>query len=288
MEFNGDNPVPHSNAQRQVIGPKFSFSSRDAGFAKGEPLTNHQVSPLGTADARSSSEKQPKISGFDLLSNQKREDFSNRAFIPQETKLKINSEGLNGHEYASPGRSASTSGKPFHVRETVKAASKVYLASAEHEIKLTASEASREGVNGSETSTGGEMQQQTMNNGEKLVKACPVMDMAKSTYENALISGKSFFRSSDGENQANSAVSGCDAAWKSTPLQNKVRRNGETLVSEMTVSSSCVDDRHFHLDSCKPWRKPLIDQIFITDVTSNFVTVTVKECLTDKGFFRQR
>lgn len=36
------------------------------------------------------------------------------------------------------------------------------------------------------------------------------------------------------------------------------------------------------------WRKPLIDQIVITDVTTNYVTVTVKECLTDKGFFKPR
>lgn len=36
------------------------------------------------------------------------------------------------------------------------------------------------------------------------------------------------------------------------------------------------------------WRKPLIDQIVITDVTANFVTVTVKECLTDEGFFKPR
>ena len=41
-------------------------------------------------------------------------------------------------------------------------------------------------------------------------------------------------------------------------------------------------------DGCTFWRKPLIDQIFITDVTSNYVTVTVKECFTDKGFFRDR
>jgi hypothetical protein len=36
------------------------------------------------------------------------------------------------------------------------------------------------------------------------------------------------------------------------------------------------------------WSKPLIDQIVITDVTTNFVTVTVQECLTDKGFFKER
>ncbi|CAE1176042.1 CBX8 [Acanthosepion pharaonis] len=34
--------------------------------------------------------------------------------------------------------------------------------------------------------------------------------------------------------------------------------------------------------------KPLLDQVFITDVTSNMVTVTVRECATENGFFRNR
>lgn len=41
-------------------------------------------------------------------------------------------------------------------------------------------------------------------------------------------------------------------------------------------------------EGCTCWRRPLIDQIFITDVTSNLVTVTVRESYTDKGFFRKR
>lgn len=32
--------------------------------------------------------------------------------------------------------------------------------------------------------------------------------------------------------------------------------------------------------------KPLFDNIFVTDVTSNMTTITVKECMTDDGFFR--
>lgn len=38
------------------------------------------------------------------------------------------------------------------------------------------------------------------------------------------------------------------------------------------------------------WHKqnPLVDQIFITDVTANLVTVTVRECKTRNGFFKER
>ncbi|EEC16696.1 nucleolin, putative, partial [Ixodes scapularis] len=38
------------------------------------------------------------------------------------------------------------------------------------------------------------------------------------------------------------------------------------------------------------WQKqsPVVDQIFITDVTANLVTVTVRECRTQAGFFRDR
>lgn len=38
------------------------------------------------------------------------------------------------------------------------------------------------------------------------------------------------------------------------------------------------------------WRKknPLADKIFITDVTVDLNTVTIRECATEKGFFRER
>lgn len=35
-------------------------------------------------------------------------------------------------------------------------------------------------------------------------------------------------------------------------------------------------------------RSPVADQIFITDVTVNLQTVTIRECRTEKGFFRSR
>lgn len=293
LEMNGDNPAHHLKTQRQVVGPEFSFSMSsilDVPGLVGRPLTNHKMTPLETVGARSPSEKQTKFSSFDLpkklVSGERKEDFSSRAYISQETKLKINSEGLNGCEGGSPGRSASISGKPSHVRETVIAADNVYLERAECQIKRPASQTHQEVFNDSETSTNGELKPKIVNNGEKLVRGYPVMNMAKSTFEKEIKPGKGFFRSDGGENQAFSALNGCNTAWKSTPLQNKVRRNEETLVSAMTVA--CSDDRHLPPESYKSWRKPLIDQIFITDVTSNFVTVTVKECLTDKGFFRQR
>ena len=252
-----------------------------------------------TIDARSYSEKQPKALSLDLpkmqVSSERREDFPNGVHSPQESKLNISSEGLYaGQQYASPGRCTSISGKASQFRaETVKAPDNFYLEPAQHEIQMSASQTRREGFNGSKTYTNGGLKPKTVNYGEKLVKACPILDMGKSTHENALASGKSLFRSNGSENQAFSTVNGCETSLRSNPLPNKPRRNGETLVSEMTVSPSCPcpssEERHLPAhDSSKCWRKPLIDQIFITDVTSNFVTVTVKECLTDQGFFRQR
>eukprot|EP00794_Sanderia_malayensis_P008935 gene8936-9888_t len=62
------------------------------------------------------------------------------------------------------------------------------------------------------------------------------------------------------------------------------------IMSEITKESGTVAVKHIgsKKDTCTCWQKPLIDQIFITDVTSNLVTVTVRECFTDKGFFRKR
>ena len=54
----------------------------------------------------------------------------------------------------------------------------------------------------------------------------------------------------------------------------------------VVLQSSEVDDEN--CGDCTCWRRPLLDQIFITDVTSNLVTVTVRECYTDQGFFRKR
>ncbi|XP_015926024.1 chromo domain-containing protein cec-1 [Parasteatoda tepidariorum] len=55
---------------------------------------------------------------------------------------------------------------------------------------------------------------------------------------------------------------------------------------------SCAEPRH-HIRAVAPpeiWLKPnsVVDNIFITDVTSNQITVTVRECSTSSGFFRER
>lgn len=290
------------NALHPAIGPEFSLSGLDAPLVQstqtGRPLSNHKMTAFSVSNARSSFEKQAKNSTSELpkmlISGERREEFSSRACIPQETKLKINSEGLNGHDEGSLG--GSTSGKACRA-EIVKAVDNVYLESAGLEIKKIAPQTHREGFSDGETSTNGELKQMTMKmNGEKPVKACPVTDIAKSGHVKPFKSSKGF-RSESGENQTIAVINGCEAAYRSISSQNKLRRNGELLVTEMTVSSPCAclpspsersSMKSLPLESCKCWRKPLIDQIFITDVTTNFVTVTVKECLTDKGFFRQR
>lgn len=306
LELNGtadENPVASSNSPQQAIGAELSLSSLVApplvqSTQTGRPLSDQKMTTLNANEARSSFEKQAKTSSSELqktpISGERKEEFSSRARIPQETKLKINSERLNGHDEASLG--GSLSGKGCRVG-TVNAADKVYLESAEQENKKATSQKRREGLSEGEASTNGELKQMTVKmNGEKTsVKACPVTDIGTSGHVKPIKSGKGF-RSESGENQPVAVISGCDAAYISSPAQNKLRRNGEMLVSEVTVNSSCAclpspNDHSAKLlpqESCKCWRKPLIDQIFITDVTSNFVTVTVKECLTDKGFFRQR
>ena len=74
---------------------------------------------------------------------------------------------------------------------------------------------------------------------------------------------------------------------KISPKPTKIEspKDAEERQSEIGVESV---DRKDNNEACTCWRKPLIDQIFITDVTSNLVTVTVRECYTDKGFFRKR
>lgn len=70
---------------------------------------------------------------------------------------------------------------------------------------------------------------------------------------------------------------------------------GNHLLSDLNKKSPISDTKMAMVETKSAaasgltyWHKPLIDQIFITDVTTNFVTVTVKECLTDKGFFKER
>ncbi|GAB6027251.1 hypothetical protein CHUAL_001536 [Chamberlinius hualienensis] len=50
------------------------------------------------------------------------------------------------------------------------------------------------------------------------------------------------------------------------------------------------EPNHYIIPSAEMWQKQnrLVDQIFITDVTANLVTVTVRECKTRNGFFKER
>lgn len=61
---------------------------------------------------------------------------------------------------------------------------------------------------------------------------------------------------------------------------NEHRNEVENNVSESVVTSPGSDY----------WisRNPVADQVFITDVTVNLKTVTIRECKTEKGFFKER
>lgn len=68
------------------------------------------------------------------------------------------------------------------------------------------------------------------------------------------------------------------------------KKRGEKPADELGKQSGRVggiagkaEKRHYWVPS--PEAKELLDKVCITDVTSDLVTVTVKECTTDKGFF---
>ncbi|XP_050578302.1 polycomb group protein Pc [Bombus affinis] len=56
----------------------------------------------------------------------------------------------------------------------------------------------------------------------------------------------------------------------------------EISKSDMYVPLSSPGTDYWHA------RNPVADQVFITDVTVNLKTVTIRECKTEKGFFRER
>lgn len=293
LDINGNDITPNLKAQRHVISlERFDFGGPvDAGYDERAALTNHKMTPFRAVNARSSSEKSAEFLSLDLpntpLSSETRDDVSNRVHSPEEMKSKITTEGLNGREVVVPEKNTSTSGKPCRVHEASRADENVYRdESADHEMKKSVSHTHREGFSTPKPGTNGEVALKTVKtvNGEPLAKAsCPAIDKGKDTLSPITCC----YRSDGSEKRVFSSITGCDTGRK-TGLQSKARfKNGETLVSEMTVSSS--ENRQLPHESIKAgWRKPLIDQIFITDVTTNFVTVTVKECLTDEGFFRQR
>lgn len=61
----------------------------------------------------------------------------------------------------------------------------------------------------------------------------------------------------------------------------KLTANGHNIVDEGSVLTSPGSDYWLA-------RNPVADQVFITDVTVNLKTVTIRECKTEKGFFKER
>ncbi|XP_043468214.1 polycomb group protein Pc [Leptopilina heterotoma] len=63
--------------------------------------------------------------------------------------------------------------------------------------------------------------------------------------------------------------------------QNQVKAN-EFVTSDLYIPLTSPGTDYWHS------RNPVADQVFITDVTVNLKTVTIRECKTEKGFFRER
>lgn len=81
-----------------------------------------------------------------------------------------------------------------------------------------------------------------------------------------------------------SLVNGHHSAYSSnsninTGSLDEVDKPPPTLIPQLLTSPS---SEYWHA------RNPVADQVFITDVTVNLKTVTIRECKTEKGFFRNR
>ena len=70
---------------------------------------------------------------------------------------------------------------------------------------------------------------------------------------------------------------------KPSALSPVLPQNGSTVVEK---EPEVKDDRSFWKPPVKP--KPVLEQVFITDVTSDRLTVTVRECNSESGFFQSR
>lgn len=66
--------------------------------------------------------------------------------------------------------------------------------------------------------------------------------------------------------------------------------NNNAFMADLNQPSDIRAQAVFTNPGLEYWRKknPLADKIFITDVTVDLNTVTIRECATEKGFFRER
>lgn len=65
-------------------------------------------------------------------------------------------------------------------------------------------------------------------------------------------------------------------------LVNGHNNNNNGAISDMTPVITSPGSEYWLA------RNPVVDQVFITDVTVNLKTVTIRECKTEKGFFKER
>uniref|UniRef100_A0A2R5L4D8 Chromo domain-containing protein n=1 Tax=Ornithodoros turicata TaxID=34597 RepID=A0A2R5L4D8_9ACAR len=90
----------------------------------------------------------------------------------------------------------------------------------------------------------------------------------------------------DGNNNGNDVVPS-EQTTETTKQAGLQPAKGQTILADKDEVAEDVS-----LTAVIPdfWQKqsPVVDQIFITDVTANLVTVTVRECRTQAGFFKDR
>ena len=91
---------------------------------------------------------------------------------------------------------------------------------------------------------------------------------------------------------ANNTVSSNDASLMNGHTNCYVNQNNNDAdnVGEIEKPPPTLIPQVFSSPGSEYWhaRNPVADQVFITDVTVNLMTVTIRECKTEKGFFRNR
>lgn len=77
---------------------------------------------------------------------------------------------------------------------------------------------------------------------------------------------------------------------RDTPMSNHVAKTDDKINNNVDDVSGLVTSHIITHHGADYWkaRNPVADQVFITDVTVNLQTVTIRECKTEKGFFKER
>ncbi|KAK5644835.1 hypothetical protein RI129_006135 [Pyrocoelia pectoralis] len=89
------------------------------------------------------------------------------------------------------------------------------------------------------------------------------------------------------------------ASSDTNKISNNVNNGKKSLVNGHNNNNNNNEDDNSAISDMTPvlmspgsdyWlaRNPVVDQVFITDVTVNLKTVTIRECKTEKGFFKER